>query len=171
MSHLTKKHELLGIMYEDMPNEGGVKLNRMYLTEIAPKMKISVLKASILVKFLKARGEVRPSLIGAENIDEVRTNTLYEITPDGMVAHQFGNYKKEWLNSLKDNAKDLIAIITPLLSLIVALVAIVYSKNTDLENKIDKIDKKIQKIETAISSETKSKMTNKVKIKNEEVKK
>lgn len=169
MSHLTKKHELLGIMYEDLQGECGVKHNIMRPTEIAIKMKISLLKALILIKFLKARGEIRPSLIGAENLDEVRLNTLYEITPDGMIAHQFGYYKKQWLNSLKDNAKDLIAIVTPLLSLIVALVAIINSKNNDLENKIDNIDKKIQKLEVTISTGNKARITNKTKLKKVEL--
>jgi hypothetical protein len=171
MSHLTKKHELLGVMYEDIPGEGGVKDNRMKPAEIATKMKISLLKALILIKFLKARGEIRPSFIGAENLDEVRHDTLYEITPGGMIAHQFGYYKNQWLNSLKDNAKDLIAIVTPLLSLIVALVAIIYSKNTDLENKIDNIDKKIHKIEVTISTSSKAKITDKSKLKKVEVEK
>lgn len=165
MSHLAKKHELLGIMYEDLPGEGGVKHNRMKPTEIATKMKISLLKTLILIKFLKVRGEILPSFIGVEKLDEVRHNTLYEITPDGMIAHQFGNYKKQWLNSLKDNAKDLIAIVTPLLSLIIALVAIIYSKNTDLVNNIDKIDKKIQKIEVIISNSNKAKITDESKLK------
>jgi hypothetical protein len=162
MSHLTKKHELLGIMYGDLAGEGGVKHNRMKPTEIATKMKISLLKALILIKFLKARGEIQPSFIGAENLDEVRHNTLYEITPDGMIAHQFGYYKKQWLNSLKDNTKDLIAIVTPLLSLIVALVAIIYSKNTDLANKIDK---KNEKFEVKISTSNKAKITDESKLK------
>jgi len=156
MSHYTKKHELLGILYDDVPEEGGVKINRMTPIDIAQRMKITVLTASILVKFLKSRGEVRPVLLGVD-IDEVRANTHYQITPEGMVAHQFGNHRKEWLNLIKDNTKDLIAIVTPLLSLVVALVAIIYSKDKDLENKIDNIDKKIQKIETTISSSNKVK--------------
>ncbi|MEN2490232.1 hypothetical protein AAYQ05_20685 [Flavobacterium sp. B11] len=150
MSHYTKKHELLGILYDDVPEEGGVRINRMSPTEIAQKMKITVLTASVLIKFLKSKGEVRPAQLGID-IYDVRANTPYEITPEGMVSHQFGNYRKEWLNLIKDNAKDLIAIVTPLLSLVVALVAIIYSKDKDLENKIDNIDKKIQKIEARIT--------------------
>jgi len=117
MSHYTKKHELLGILYDDAPEEGGLRINRMSPTEIAQKMKITVLKASILVKFLTSRSEVRPVILGVDT-NEVRANTLYQITPDGMVPHQFGNYQNERLNSIKDNAKDLIAIITPILSLV-----------------------------------------------------
>lgn len=165
MSHLSKKHELLGIMYEDVPGEGGLQHIRMRPEEIATKMKISLLKALILIRFLKARGEICTAFIFTENLDEVKQDSLYEITPDGMIAHQFGYYKKQWLNALKDNAKDLITIVTPLFSLILALVAIIYSKNTDLENKIDNIEKKIQKMVVTISISDKAKITDESKLK------
>ncbi|VXC00992.1 hypothetical protein FLAVO9R_50058 [Flavobacterium sp. 9R] len=146
MSHFTKKHELLGILYDDSMEEG-VRINRMRPTEIAQRMKITVLTASILIIFLKSRNHLRTSLIDVDN-NGIEYNTLYEITPDGMIAHSFGYYRSEWINYIKENIKDVFTVLTPILSLVVAIVAIVFSNNDELEKKVDTIYEKIQKIES-----------------------
>jgi hypothetical protein len=142
MSHNTKKHQVLGVLFANTPE--GLATFRRSPIEIAEELNIPVLTIAVLIKFLKSKNEVRSLFVGWD--EGISYTSRYEITEEGMIAYTFGYYHKESLNSLKENIKDIFAILTPILSLVVAIVAILSSSNNNLEDKIEKIDRKIEDI-------------------------
>jgi len=159
MSHNTKKHQVLGVLFANTPE--GLQTYKRSPMDIAEELKIPVLTVAVLIKFLKSKDEVRSLFVGWD--EGISYTSHYEITEAGMIAHTFGYYHNESLTSLKENIKDLFAILTPILSLVVAIVAILSSSSNRLEEKIEKIDGKIENVINFNKIETMRRSFDKIK--------
>lgn len=157
MNYNCKRHELLSILSNQLTlnelshisEEGDFVDKQLSYSYILEKLKVSDYELNILIKELTENSEINYYLW---NDDEKRG--LFA-TSKGLTSFANKKYSKASLSIKKNNIKDFVQIVIPVLSLL-ATILVIYTTYKREEIKSEKQEKRIENLENQLKKVKKS---------------